>query len=134
MRYDINPVLTLDLDYRYLATTESTFGIPNTTLHYRTGTNTNNFMASLTYRFGSLPTDLPSTPEPPLPQQAANVVDALVSAGEAGPGSNRRPPPTSDRVSTQQVATGVCLPVNPCVDRLTYLSFGPHLVVTDTAQ
>jgi opacity protein-like surface antigen len=67
LRYDINPVLTLDLDYRYLATTESTFGMPNTTLHYRTGVNTNNFVASLTYRFGLLPTDAPSTPEPTTP-------------------------------------------------------------------
>jgi opacity protein-like surface antigen len=63
-RYDINPVLALELDYRYLATTESTFRIPNTALRYRTGANTNNFVASLTYRFGVLPTDLPSATEP----------------------------------------------------------------------
>jgi opacity protein-like surface antigen len=63
LRYDINPVLALDLDYRYLATTESTFRIPNTALHYRTGANTNNFVASITYRFGALSTDLSSTPE-----------------------------------------------------------------------
>jgi opacity protein-like surface antigen len=63
LRYDINPVLALDLDYRYLATTESTFRIPNTPLRYRTGANTNNFVASLTYRFGVLPTDPPPTSE-----------------------------------------------------------------------
>jgi opacity protein-like surface antigen len=63
LHYDINPVLALDLDYRYLATTESTFRIPNTALRYRTGANTNNFVASLTYRFGVLPTDSPPTPE-----------------------------------------------------------------------
>jgi OmpA-OmpF porin, OOP family len=67
LRYDINPVLALDLDYRYLATTESTFKIPNTALHYRTGANTNNFVASITYRFGASPTDLPPTPEPRAP-------------------------------------------------------------------
>jgi opacity protein-like surface antigen len=67
LRYHINPVLALDLDYRYLATTESTFQIPNTDRHYRTGANTNNFVASLTYRFGAPPTDLPSTPEPRAP-------------------------------------------------------------------
>ena len=61
LRYDINPALALDLDYRYLATTESTFLIPNTVLHYRTGANTNNFVASLTYRFGALPTDSRAT-------------------------------------------------------------------------
>ena len=67
LRYDINPVLALDLDYRYLATTESTFRIPNTSLRYRTGANTNNFVASLTYRLGPLPADLPSSPEPRAP-------------------------------------------------------------------
>jgi opacity protein-like surface antigen len=67
LRYDINPVLALDLDYRYLATTESTFNIPNTTLHYRTGANTNNFVASLTYRFGPLLTEPSSTPGPQAP-------------------------------------------------------------------
>jgi OmpA-OmpF porin, OOP family len=67
LRYEINPVLALDLDYRYLATTESTFRIPNTALHYRTGANTNNFVASITYRFGASPTDLPPTPEPRAP-------------------------------------------------------------------
>jgi opacity protein-like surface antigen len=67
LRYDVSPVLALDLDYRYLATTESTFAIPNTSLHYRTGANTNNFVASLTYRFGALPTEIPSTPAPRAP-------------------------------------------------------------------
>ena len=67
LRYQINPVLALDLDYRYLATTESTFRIPNTGLHYQTGANTNNFVASLTYRFGALPIDSPPMPEPRAP-------------------------------------------------------------------
>ena len=68
LRYDVNPVLALDLDYRYLATTESTFGIPNTVLHYRTSANTNNFVASVTYRFGASPPTSPlATPAPPLP-------------------------------------------------------------------
>ena len=64
LRYDITPFLAVDLDYRYLATTESTFRIPNTVLHYQTGANTNNFVASLTYRFGPLPADLPQSTEP----------------------------------------------------------------------
>jgi opacity protein-like surface antigen len=67
LRFDINPVLALDLDYRYLATTESRFRIPNTSLHYRTGANTNNFVASLTYRLGPQPPDPPSIPGPPPP-------------------------------------------------------------------
>ena len=68
LRYDINPFFALDLDYRYLATTESTFRIPNTALHYRLGANTNNFVASVTYRFGPPPPTSPlPTPAPPLP-------------------------------------------------------------------
>ena len=67
VRYDINPFLAVDLDYRYLATTESTFRIPNTGLHYQTGANTNNFVASLTYRFGLLPADLSPSAEPRAP-------------------------------------------------------------------
>jgi opacity protein-like surface antigen len=68
LRYDLNALLSLDLDYRYLATTESMFRIPNTNLHYRTGANTNNFVASLTWRFASPPpTDPLATPAPPSP-------------------------------------------------------------------
>jgi opacity protein-like surface antigen len=63
VRYDINPVFALDLDYRYLATTESTFRIPDTNLHYSTGDNTNNFVLSLTYRFGGpLPSETLAAP------------------------------------------------------------------------
>jgi len=63
LRYEINPYLALDLDYRYLATTESMFKIPNTRLYYRTGDNTNNFVASMTYLFpGSAPIEPLATP------------------------------------------------------------------------
>ena len=65
LRYEINALFALDLDYRYLATTESTFRIPNTSLRYRTGANTNNFVASVTYRFG------PPPPASPLPTSAS---------------------------------------------------------------
>jgi hypothetical protein len=48
-----------------LATTESMFRIPNTNLHYRTGDNINNFMASVTYHFGpSPPLATPVSPSP----------------------------------------------------------------------
>jgi opacity protein-like surface antigen len=68
LRYDFSALLSLDLDYRYLATTESMFRIPNTNLHYRTGDNTNNFVASLTYRFyPSLPIDPLPSATPPAP-------------------------------------------------------------------
>ena len=68
LRYDINPLFAFELDYRYLATTESTFRIPNTPLHYRSGANTNNFVASVTYRFSPPPApNSLSTPMQPLP-------------------------------------------------------------------
>ena len=68
VRYEINALFALDLDYRYLATTESAFRIPNTALHYRSSANTNNFVASLTYRFGApLPTNPVAGLPPPLP-------------------------------------------------------------------
>jgi OOP family OmpA-OmpF porin len=64
IRYNLNPALTLDLDYRYLATTEPTFRIANTNLRYRSGYNTNNFVASLIYRF------VPPAAPPPVPAAA----------------------------------------------------------------
>jgi opacity protein-like surface antigen len=68
LRYEINALFALDLDYRYLATTESTFRIPNTALRYRSSANTNNFVLSVTYRFGPPPPTGPlPTPAPPLP-------------------------------------------------------------------
>jgi OOP family OmpA-OmpF porin len=73
LRYNINPLLALDLDYRYLTTTQPTFSIPNTGLHYRSGYSTNNLVASLTYRFGPPPpapppVAAPSPPPSPPPQ------------------------------------------------------------------
>ena len=64
IRYNLSPIFTLDLDYRYLATTQPTFNIPNTNLHYRTGYRTNNFVASLIYRFA------PPAPPTPIPVAA----------------------------------------------------------------
>jgi OmpA-OmpF porin, OOP family len=64
LRYIFDPVLALDLDYRYFATTQPTFSVPNTGLHYRSSYKTNNFVASLTYRFGPPPSP-PAAPPPP---------------------------------------------------------------------
>ena len=64
IRYNISPELTLDLDYRYLATTQPTLRIANTNLRYRSGYNTNNFVASLIYRF------VPPPAPPPIPVAA----------------------------------------------------------------
>ncbi len=73
IRYNLSPALTLDLDYRYLATTQPSLRILNTNLRYRTGYNTNNFVASLIYRFAPppppepVPVAAPAAP-PPTPQ------------------------------------------------------------------
>jgi outer membrane protein OmpA-like peptidoglycan-associated protein len=72
IRYNLNPTLTLDLDYRYLATTQPTFRINNTNLRYRSGYNTNNFVASLIYRFAPPPPPAPVpvvAPAPTAPPQ-----------------------------------------------------------------
>src|SRR5215469_717331 len=55
IRYNIDPTLTVDIDYRYFATTQPTLNIPNTTFRYRTSYHTNNFVASLIYRFAPPP-------------------------------------------------------------------------------
>lgn len=76
IRYNLNPMLTLDLDYRYLATTEPTFRILNTNLlRYRSGYNTNNFVASLIYRFAPPPSPAAPVPAaaPAAPPPAAQV-------------------------------------------------------------
>jgi len=61
IRYNLSPALALDLDYRYLATTQPTFRILNTNLlRYRSDYNTNNFVASLIYRFAPPPPPVPA--------------------------------------------------------------------------
>jgi OmpA-OmpF porin, OOP family len=77
-RYDINPLLAFDLDYRYLASTEPTFSnkgvfpVPGNPgffapilTRYKSGYNTNNIVASLTMKFGAPPP--PPPPPPPAP-------------------------------------------------------------------
>jgi outer membrane protein OmpA-like peptidoglycan-associated protein len=81
IRYNINPLLAFDLDYRYLASTEPTFtnkgvfplpgnapnaGFPGATTKYKSGYNTQNLVASLTLKFGA-PPPAPPPPAPPAP-------------------------------------------------------------------
>ena len=77
IRYDINPLLAFDLDYRYLATTEPTFnnkgvapfppfGFPSNAVRYKSGYSTQNIVASLTMKFGA-PPPAPPPPAPPAP-------------------------------------------------------------------
>ena len=76
-RYDINPLLAFDIDYRYLASTSPTFtnkgvapfppfGFPPGTVKYTSGYNTQNIVASLTLKFGA-PPPAPPPPAPPAP-------------------------------------------------------------------
>jgi OOP family OmpA-OmpF porin len=76
-RYDINPLLAFDLDYRYLATTTPSFknkgvfpfppfGFPPLSTSYKSGYNTHNVVASLTMKFGA-PPPAPPPPAPPAP-------------------------------------------------------------------
>src|SRR6516164_3143559 len=81
VRFDINPWLAFDIDYRYLASTEPTFTnkgvfpLPNNpgllapgTVKYKSGYNTNNIVASLTMKFGAPPpAPPPAPPAPPAP-------------------------------------------------------------------
>jgi OmpA-OmpF porin, OOP family len=84
IRYDINPLLAFDLDYRYLATTEPTFtnkgvfpfppfGFPSSTTKYKSGYNTQNIVASLTMKFGAPPPPPPPAPPAPPPPPTHQV-------------------------------------------------------------
>ena len=76
-RYDINPMLAFDLDYRYLGTTNTTIkssgAFPQPPVgfkggSYNTGYNTQNLVASLTMKFGAPP------PPPPPPVHQVYLV------------------------------------------------------------
>ena len=65
IRYNINPALAFDLDYRYLATTDPTFkGILGHT--HKSEYSTHNVVASLSVRFGAPPPAPPAPPPPPI--------------------------------------------------------------------
>jgi outer membrane protein OmpA-like peptidoglycan-associated protein/opacity protein-like surface antigen len=77
-RYEITPIIALDVDYRYLATAGFTLtgtcpftiapfrGCDGHMLALKSGYNTNNFVASLTMKFGAPPPAAPP-PAPPAP-------------------------------------------------------------------
>src|SRR5499427_3122962 len=55
IRYHLSDAFTLDLDYRFFATIGPSFSIPRRNLQYYTYYKTNNFVASVTYRFAPPP-------------------------------------------------------------------------------
>jgi opacity protein-like surface antigen len=72
IQYNISSALAFDLDYRYFAILAPTLGIPRTNLHYDAYYKTNNFVASLIWRFAPLPPPMPvslsvSRSVPPVP-------------------------------------------------------------------
>ncbi len=75
VRYNINPALAFDLDYRYLATTGASFRSNIAGLHYTSGYSTQNLVASLSLRFGAPPPPpVAAPPMPPAPPPVARQV------------------------------------------------------------
>ena len=81
-RYDINPLLAFDLDYRYLATTSPSFSNKGIApfppfgfsgVKYTSGYNTQNIVASLTMKFGAPPAPPPPAPPAPPPPPTHQV-------------------------------------------------------------
>jgi OmpA-OmpF porin, OOP family len=87
IRYEFNPTVAFDLDYRYLASTDPTInnsarfpfpggtGGTNCCAHgsYNTGYSTHNILASITMKFGPPPVPPPPLPPAPPPPPAQKV-------------------------------------------------------------
>jgi len=82
LRYNFNPSLALDVEYRYFATTDPTFRFRGRNETYKTSYQTQNVLASLVYRWlppaPPPPVAVPPAPPPPPP------LPAPVSRGERG--------------------------------------------------
>jgi len=77
VRYNLTPNIALDLDYRYLGTTDSTFRVPAAPkIRYTSGYDNHTLMASMVYRFGpppAAPVAAPMAPPAPPPAVARKV-------------------------------------------------------------
>src|SRR5260370_36098418 len=73
VRYNINPSLAFDVDYRYLATTTPTFRTVFGGIRYTSGYDSHNVVASLSLRFGP-PPPVVVPPVPPAPPPMARKV------------------------------------------------------------
>src|SRR5271166_729573 len=89
IRYDINPLLAFDLDYRYLSSTQPTFNNKGVApfppfgfsgAKYTSGYNTQNIVASLTMKFGA-PPPAPPPPAPPAPPPPTHKCISCSSTG-----------------------------------------------------
>jgi OmpA-OmpF porin, OOP family len=73
IRYNINPSLVFDVDYRYVATTDPTFKAIGG-VKYTSSYSSHNLLASLSYRFGAPPPAPPAPPPPPVVQRQVFLV------------------------------------------------------------
>jgi len=76
VRYNVTPNVALDLDYRYLGTTDATFRVPSApAVKYTSGYDNHTLMASMVYRFGPPPPPpVAAPPMPPAPPVVARRV------------------------------------------------------------
>jgi outer membrane protein OmpA-like peptidoglycan-associated protein len=79
VRYNITPNVAVDLDYKYLATTDASFHVPSVpAVKYKSGYETHTLMASMVYRFGPPPPPppiaAPMTPPPPMAERRVFLV------------------------------------------------------------
>jgi outer membrane protein OmpA-like peptidoglycan-associated protein len=74
VRYNINPSLAFDVDYRYLGTTGASFRSNIGGLRYTSGYETHNVVASLSLLFGAPPPPVAVPPLPPAPPPVARQV------------------------------------------------------------
>ena len=75
IRYNINPSLAFDVDYRYLASSDPTFKYGPTGGSFKSGYSSHNLVASLTMRFGPTPVvAAPVPPPPPIAQRRVFLV------------------------------------------------------------
>jgi outer membrane protein OmpA-like peptidoglycan-associated protein len=73
VRYNINPALAFDIDYRYLGTTKPTFGSNLAGIKYSSDHSSHSVLASLSVRFGA-PPPVAAPPAPPAPPPVARKV------------------------------------------------------------
>ncbi len=75
VRYNVNPNLAFDVDYRYLGTTDPTFRTTVGAIPIQATYSTHNIVASITVMFGGAPPAPPvMAPAPPAPPPSARKV------------------------------------------------------------
>jgi OmpA-OmpF porin, OOP family len=74
VRYNINPALAFDVDYRFLGTTSPTFGTKIAGVSYTSGYTSHSVLASLSLRFGAPPPPVAAPMAPPAPPPIARKV------------------------------------------------------------